>query len=199
LSTIGFCSPGTALDGAVSAAVSPDGRTAYVASAVGAVAVFDREPTHPAPSAATPPRPTLPAPSDTTKPLLRSLSLSPIRFRAAGRGPSIAVRVGARVSYTLSEPAAVRFGVERAVPGATRWRALCQAQALQPPREALHPLPTLRGGFTHRPGGPNSFRFSGRLFARKLRPGHYRLRAVAIDPAANESSAKHSRFQILGR
>jgi hypothetical protein len=41
--------------------------------------------------------------------------------------------------------------------------------------------------------------FSGRLGARKLRPGGYRLLAVATDSAANESRAKHSRFRIVGR
>ena len=43
LSAIGSCSPGAALYGASSVAVSPDGQSAYVASDVsGAVAVFDR-------------------------------------------------------------------------------------------------------------------------------------------------------------
>jgi DNA-binding beta-propeller fold protein YncE len=44
----GSCADGTALDGASSVAVSPDGRSAYVASITSAaVAVFDREPSPP--------------------------------------------------------------------------------------------------------------------------------------------------------
>jgi DNA-binding beta-propeller fold protein YncE len=43
LSAVGFCSPGKALDTAISVTVSPDGRSAYVASYAGdAVAVLDR-------------------------------------------------------------------------------------------------------------------------------------------------------------
>jgi hypothetical protein len=164
------------------------------------VAVFDREPTHPAASAATRPPPALPAPSDTTKPLLRSLSLSPIRFSAAGRGPSIVARVGAKVSYTLSELAAVRFGVERALPSRRAGGRCARPKRSNRRAKRCTRYRTLRGGFTHRGrAGRNSFKFSGRLRARKLRPGHHRLRAVATDPAANESSARHSRFQILGR
>src|SRR5918999_4440930 len=42
-SALGLCSPGTALAGARSVTVSPDGRSAYAASqGSGAVAVFDR-------------------------------------------------------------------------------------------------------------------------------------------------------------
>ena len=43
LSVIGFCLPGTGLDGASSVTVSPDGQNVYVASEISsAVAVFDR-------------------------------------------------------------------------------------------------------------------------------------------------------------
>jgi hypothetical protein len=58
----------------------------------------------------------------------------------------------------------------------------------------------LRGGFTHTgETGQNKFRFSGRLGGRKLRPGRYRLRAVATDAAGNESPLKRSRFRVVRR
>jgi len=188
----GPCVDGTALFSAGSVTVSPDGESAYVASqASGAVAVFDREP---------PPPPPPPFAPDTTRPLLSALSLSPTRFRAAGKGPSIAARVGSRVSYRLTEPAAVSFKVERALPG-RRVRGRC----VKPKRSNRRAkrctrYQTLRGGFTHRgKAGRNRFTFRGRLRARKLRPGRYRLRAVATDPAANKSRPKRSRFRIVRR
>ncbi len=54
------------------------------------------------------------------------------------------------------------------------------------------------GAFTH-PGkaGQNTLTFRGRLRARKLGPGRYRLRAIATDPAANKSALKRSNFQIM--
>lgn len=54
------------------------------------------------------------------EPSLSGLSLSPTRFRAADRGPSIATTRANRritVSYRLSEPARVTFTVQRKLPG----------------------------------------------------------------------------------
>jgi len=59
---------------------------------------------------------------------------------------------------------------------------------------------TLRGSFTHKgKAGANKFKFRGRLRGRKLRPGRYRLRAVATDAAKNNSSVKRKRFRIVIR
>jgi DNA-binding beta-propeller fold protein YncE len=190
----GSCVDGTALNGADSLTVSPDGRSAYVAAG-DAVAVFDREPR---PGPATPS--TEGAQSDTTKPLLRALSVSPTSFHALRTGPSIAARVGANVSYTLSEPAAVRFRVRRALPGRRIGGRCAKSKRSNRRAKRCTRYRTLRGGLTHSGrSGQNSFAFSGRLSARKLRPGGYRLLAVATDSAANESRAKHSRFKIIGR
>ncbi|MCA1680421.1 MAG: hypothetical protein LC777_16445, partial [Actinobacteria bacterium] len=59
---------------------------------------------------------------------------------------------------------------------------------------------TLRGSFTHNGNvGTNRFRFRGRLRGRGLRPGRYRLRAIATDPAKNSSARKRKGFRILRR
>jgi DNA-binding beta-propeller fold protein YncE len=208
--TGGACGDGTALVGAQSVAVSPDGASAYVATSVSdAVAVFDREPLAsplPTPAPTPPPEPApSPAPADTTKPLLSALSLSPSRFRAAASGASIVRRrlrrrVGSRVSYTLSEPAAVRFRVERALAGRrVRGRCVRPTRSNRRARRCTR-FRTLRGGFTHLGAtGPNNFRFTGRLRGRRLRLGRYRLRAVATDPAGNRSRPQRSRFRIVRR
>jgi DNA-binding beta-propeller fold protein YncE len=199
----GPCVDGTALDGASSVAVSSDGRSAYVASGDSdAVAVFDREPLPPPPPPTPPSGPAPPSPAlpDTTRPLLSALSLSPSRFRAAARGPSIAARIGSTVSYRLSEPAAVRFRVERALPGRRVGGRCVKPTRSNRRAQRCTRYRTLRGGFTHRgKAGRNKFKFSGRLRGRKLRPARYRLRAVATDPAGNRSRPQRSRFRILRR
>jgi hypothetical protein len=203
----GPCVDGTALAGAAAVTVSPDGKNLYAGAFVGnAVAVFDREPV-PIPAPILTPGPT-PAPTptetplagDTTKPLLSALKVSPTRFRAAGSGPSVATRVGGKVSYKLSEPATVGFTVERALSGRR-----AGGHCVKPKRSNRRAKPCTRhqalsGGFTHRgKAGPNRFTFNGRLRSRKLSAGRYRLRAVATDVAGNKSSPKLSSFRIVRR
>ncbi len=198
----GPCADGTALDGAGSVTVSPDGRSAYLAAFNSdAVAVFDREPLPtPRPDPPDPPQPRPPSVPDTTRPLLSGLSLSPARFRAAAKGPSTAARVGSRVSYRLSEPATVRFRVQRALPGRrARGRCLKPRRSNRRGKRCTRHI-TLPGAFTHQgKTGQNTLTFRGRLRARKLRPGRYRLRAIATDPAGNKSRPRHSRFRIVRR
>ncbi len=192
----GPCADGAALVGARSVTVSPDGRSTYVASrGSDAVAVFDREPL-PAPRP-DPPQPRPPVAPDTTRPLLSGLSLSPTRFRAARRGPSTAARVGSRVSYRLSEPATVRFRVERALPGRrARGRCAKPRRSNRRGKRCTRHI-TVPGAFTHSgKSGQNTLTFRGRLRGRELRRGRYRLRAIATDPSGNQSQQKRSRFRI---
>jgi DNA-binding beta-propeller fold protein YncE len=197
------CAPGTATSHAASVALSPDGKSVYSASQLSAVAVFDRTlgatSTDPTPDPdPQPPFPTLPP--DITKPLLGVPSLSPTSFRAAGTGPSTAARVGTTISYTLSEPATVRFRIERARPGRR-----AGSRCVKPRRSNRHAkrctrYVTLRGSFTHAgKAGQNAFIFRGRLRGRKLAPGRYRLRAAATDAAGNVSPTKRSAFRITRR
>lgn len=58
----------------------------------------------------------------------------------------------------------------------------------------------LKGPIAHiaKPG-LNSFRFTGRLRGRKLRPGRYRLVMVATDAAGNRSKPKRAPFRVVSR
>jgi DNA-binding beta-propeller fold protein YncE len=206
------CALGKALDAAESVAVSPDGKNAYVTSANDgdAVSVFDRGLTGLPSQSPSPPPPTPPSPPDTVAPLLSAFSLSPASFRAAGSGADFAARVGTTVSYRLSEAAAVRFTVERALPGRrgrtrrVRGRRV-RGRCVKPKRSNRRAKRctrnvTLRGAFTHQgKAGQNGFTFRGRLRNRKLAPGRYRLRAVATDPAGNKTRLQRSRFRIVRR
>jgi hypothetical protein len=122
--------------------------------------------------------PTPVAGPDSIRPVLSAQALSPAVFRAARRGPSaVAVALGTRVRYRLSEAATGHFRVQRLKSG--RYVGL-------------------KGGFTQAGKvGANTFRFTGRLGGRKLRPGRYRLVQVAVDAAGNKSATKRVRFRIV--
>jgi uncharacterized protein YkwD len=126
------------------------------------------------PPPASPPAPPDPAPASTAtaKPSLRALSLSPSRVRAGGRGTTI--------SYTLSARATVTFRIQRAQGRGARYR-------------------TLAGDFTDQGAqGANRLRFAARLRDKALRPGRYRLQAVARTSATSNASAiVRRRFVVI--
>jgi hypothetical protein len=112
---------------------------------------------------------------------LGSPKISPTAFPAAPSGASVVAArkrtFGAKVTYTLNEAAGVRFVVVQSAAGRRGKRRAC----VKPTRKNRRAhkctrLVTLRGSITltgH--AGPNSFRFTGRLAGRKLKPGKYRL------------------------
>lgn len=133
-------------------------------------------------------------------PVVRSVSLSPSRFRAARSGAAIvaAARVGARVRFALSEAATIRVRVQFRATGRrvgsrcvrpTRRSRSRRPCALWPSRPGAERL----GG---RPG-PNAFRFSGRWRGRALRPGVYRLALTATDPQGASATATTREFRIV--
>lgn len=135
---------------------------------------------------------------DADTPFVSALSLSPSAFRAAHSGPSVTTSGGSRVSYTLSQGATVSFRVEQVRSGRRVGRSCVSPTTANRKRQRCTRYPTLSGSFTHQgAAGANTFRFSGRLRARKLGPGRYRLRAVATDASANTSVPKRSFFTIL--
>lgn len=135
---------------------------------------------------------------------LTALRLTPSRFRAALRGPSISnatrSRVGARVRYTISARVNVRFSVERVTIGrrvAGRCRMLVRTN-IRAPRCTR--LIAVRGSFTHAgKQGVNGLRFTGRLGGRKLRPGLYHLVAATTDAAGRAARPARVRFRLLAR
>jgi hypothetical protein len=131
-------------------------------------------PPGPAGPLAQPPRPVPMAPAvDRTRPVLSGVRLSRSRFAAAGKGAAIVRRRGARLSFTLSEPAGVRITVLRG------------SKALS----STAPIAM--------PAGPTTKRFSGRVRGRALRPGRYRLRIGAVDVAGNAARRATVGFRIV--
>jgi len=84
------------------------------------------------------------------------------------------------VRYTLTERATVTFRVGRR----TRRKGKVRYVAVS-------------GTFRHTgPKGPNSVRFNGRLAGKRLKPGRYRLTAVARDDAGNASTPKSAELRV---
>ena len=136
--------------------------------------------------------------ADRTAPVIGRLSIRPRAFRVARRGRGRRRSAGAVARYGLSEAATVRFAVERAVAG-RRVRGRC-VRATRRNRSARRCTRYARvpGGF-QRAGRPqvNSVRFTGRLGARWLARGGYRLVAVALDPTGNRSGARRVTVRVV--
>ena len=139
----------------------------------------------------------VPPPPPTAAATLASLAVLPKAFRPLKRGGAIASATqpkrGTTVRYELTGAAAVGFTVERALRGrVVGGRCRKQTPANRGKRKCTR-FKKLRGGFSHQgAAGPNSFRFSGRLRGRALRPGKYRL--VGRIGATSRSA----RFTIVG-
>jgi hypothetical protein len=159
----------------------------------------------PSPIPSPTPTPTPTATIDAIPPVLSQLSLTPTRFRVDSAPTRDAARRGTRVSYRLSEVARVELTVERALPG-RRKRVRGKARCVRPTgtlvrRKAKRCTRHKPAGRLTRNGtaGNNGFRFTGRIGTRPLRPGRYRLRATATDPAGNSSRPSTRRFRIVRR
>jgi Tol biopolymer transport system component len=155
----------------------------------GAPGPADPGPGGDAPAGPGAPVPPGPGPSLVARSALLRLSLRPRRFRAARTGGSVLARrprgAGTRVTFALSRPGSVRFGVERLVAGRRKGRRC---------------VPKRRSGrrcssVVRAPGGLTSaeaFTFSGRIGGRRLAPGRYRLVA-----RAESGPARRAAFTIL--
>jgi len=104
-------------------------------------------------------------------PELRDLSMHPRRFRpAGGHGASVARRRGSNLTFVLDSAATVDFTVLRITRKARRNLR----------RSARRKRVRRVGAFALAgQAGRNRHRFTGRIHHRPLRPGRYRLRAVA--------------------
>ncbi len=143
------------------------------------------------------------APPTPPAPALSGLSVKPRLFRALrGRGASIAPARRKRattISYRDSQAGSTTLTVLRPVAGDSAG-GRCVARTRHHSR---HPRRCTRwvqvGSFIHRDlAGLNQFGFTGRINGRGLRPGDYRLQALARDSAGEHGRPLSTGFQILG-
>ncbi|MFN8132020.1 MAG: choice-of-anchor Q domain-containing protein [Solirubrobacteraceae bacterium] len=141
--------------------------------------------------------------ADTVAPTVSRLSLSARRFRvgrtptATGAAARARPKTGTTIRFRLSEAATVTLKLERLRPGrrvGRRCVARTKANAKRPACQRA-----ARAGTLARRGsaGANAVPFSGRVGARKLPPGAYRLTATARDGAGNTSKAVKATFTVV--
>jgi hypothetical protein len=146
-----------------------------------------------------PPPPPAPAgPAVNVAPALSAYRLSPTTFSAAAKGASVAKATGTRVTYRLSEPASVRFTVQRAQAGRRSGKRCVKPTRKNRKAKRCSRLVAV-GSFTHRGNaGANSLRFTGRITRRRrLGLGAYKLAAVATDAAKKRSKQAIKAFRIV--
>jgi uncharacterized delta-60 repeat protein len=133
----------------------------------------------------------VPVPAGPATPALTGLAIRPSAFPAAAKGGSIAARrskPGAVVGYTNSMAATTTFTVKRAMPGRKRGKSCVKPTKSNRKAKRCTRYVRVRGSFKHADkAGRNSFRFTGRLGRKALKPGRYRLSAK---PAIGRRSGK---------
>jgi hypothetical protein len=148
----------------------------------------------------TPTGPTGPSAPAAVLDRLSRLRISPSAFPAAARGPSAvsarARRPGAIVSYTGTAAASTTFTVQRPLPGRVQGRSCVKPSTRNGSRRRCSRWTAL-GSFVRADlAGANRFRFTGRIAGRRLRPAHYRLRAVPRN-TAGPGPALDAAFSII--
>jgi virginiamycin B lyase len=133
--------------------------------------------------------------------LITNLVLEPSLITAARSGPSVTAarraKPGAIVTYAGTQEATTTFTVQRPVAGRRQGRRCVKpTRRTKAGRRCTRYRPV--GSFTHDDTvGENSFRFSGRVKGRTLRPGRYRLRAIPNN-AAGDGRTTVRRFRVKG-
>ena len=146
-----------------------------------------------------------PSPPDKTKPTFGSLSFSRTAFAAAKSGSAFSSQkkkrkppVGTKVSFNLSEAAAVKFTVQRKTTG-RKVSGKCKTRTREEPQEgqvhAVEERPRLV--HLHRQGRQEHLHVPRPDRRQGAAPGGYRLSGTATDPAKNASTPKNKAFRIV--
>jgi hypothetical protein len=126
-----------------------------------------------------------------------SLRLSPNKFKAAPKGSSLSAkkRTGTKVTYRLSVAATTKFTVEREANGRKKGKKCVKPTRKNRRAKRCKLYQIVKGSFRHKgKAGTNSFKFSGRVSNKKLRPGRYRLVATI---GTSKSNPKRANFRIV--
>jgi virginiamycin B lyase len=148
---------------------------------------------------AAPAAPPPPAPPPAAVLSVSSLKLSPSSFKAAPKGASITKKAkpGTRVTYLVSTAASTRFTVESIQAGRKKGKNCVKPTAKNKKGKRCTRYVVVKGSFKHASkAGSNNFRFSGRVGNKRLKPGKYRLVAVAT-VGARKSKVRRANFTIV--
>jgi hypothetical protein len=119
------------------------------------------------------------------------------RFKAASSGGSVGTAVGTRVSFRLTEAAAMKFAVVKDLSGRRVGRRCVPPSRSNRKRKKCVRTVTVGTFAFAGHAGANGFRFTGRMRGRKLAAGNYRLVETAKDAAGNLSRPQSRSFKIV--
>jgi hypothetical protein len=148
---------------------------------------------------------------DRTAPVISSASLAHRRFAVAhgataisargGRGHGHRPARGTTIRLTLSELATVRLIVTHAVAGKRVGKRCVATRAHHAGGHKRCTVVKTDGTLVRKSlaSGPERVGFSGRIGHRRLKPGSYKLRIEATDPAGNDAVPRTLRFTIVKR
>lgn len=131
---------------------------------------------------------------DAVAPKISALALTNRTFKVDKRGSAAAVPRGTVIRYRLSEAATVAFSVKRARKG-RRSKGKCRPRARKGKR-----CRTYKGAGSFKAtgtAGRNEKIFSGKIGARRLKRGSYRMTLVATDAAGNRSKRSSLSFAVV--
>ena len=138
---------------------------------------------------------------DTTAPAIGRLRMLRKRFAVAKKRTAKSARRAKRGSaflFTLSEDARTSIAIARALPGRRSGkRCVKPRKGLKRRCTRYRVVSTLTRTKTKR--GANRIAFSGRIGARRLKPGRYRATVGAVDAAGNRAKAKRVAFRVVRR
>jgi hypothetical protein len=123
--------------------------------------------------------------------------VAPSKFRIGAKRTAISAKKapkGTKIRFTLSEAAAVSLRIQRRTTGHRKGKK-CLAKRRTGKRCTIYKTK----GTLKRSGraGANSVAFSGRIGARKLAKGRYRIVATATDTAGNKAKQKTAAFRVV--
>lgn len=138
---------------------------------------------------------------DTAAPIGSNLRLSPKNFRAkAGKTASISAKKkprGTTASFALTESATVSFTVQKKSTGRKKGNS-CSSRRKTGKKCTIYK--NLKGSFSRASTlGANSFKFTGYLNGKALKPGSYRLVGAPTDAAGNTGAVFMASFAILAK
>jgi Tol biopolymer transport system component len=139
--------------------------------------------------------------TDTTPPAIAKLRMLRKRFAVGKRRTAkVAKRAkrGSAFLFSLSEDARTSIAIARALPGRRKGgRCVKPRKGLKRRCTRYVVVATLTR--TRTKLGANRVAFSGRIGARKLKPGRYRATVGAVDAAGNRAKAKRVTFRVVRR
>ena len=139
--------------------------------------------------------------ADVTAPAISRLRMLRKRFAVAKKRTAKSARRAKRGSaflFTLSEDARTSIAIARALPGRRSGkRCVKPRKRLKRRCTRYRVVSTLTRTKTKQ--GANRIAFSGRIGARRLKPGRYRATVGAVDAAGNRAKARRVSFRVVRR